>query len=74
MNLKQALLRNMRTCRSDAKGEVQVETPRGESTDAEHRGGPWCSSDEAFVMKVERRDLCCLVLLGRPTAKVGGVY
>lgn len=45
----------MRTCRSDVKGEIQVETPRDESTDAEHRGGPWCSSDDAFVMKVERR-------------------
>ena len=37
---KQALLRSMRTCRSDVKGEVQVGTPRGESTDAEHSGGP----------------------------------
>lgn len=45
----------MRTCRSDVKGEVQVETPRGESTNAEHRGGPSRSSDEASVMEVERR-------------------
>ena len=55
MNLEQALLENMRTCRSDVKGEVQVEKPQGESTKAEHRDGPSCSSDETSVMEVERR-------------------
>lgn len=55
MTSEQALRRNMRTCRSDVKGEVQVATPRGESTNAEHRGGPWCSSDEVSVMDMERR-------------------
>ena len=29
VNLAQALLRNVGTCRSDAKGEIQVEDPRG---------------------------------------------
>jgi len=46
---------NVGTCRSNAKGEIQVETPQDESTDAEHRGGLPRSSDEASVMEVERR-------------------
>lgn len=38
-------------------------------------GAEWVrSSDEAFVMRVERRDLCCLVLLGGSTAKSGGIH
>ena len=45
----------MRTCRSDVKGEAQVEAPRGESTKAEHRGGSARSSDEVSVMEMERR-------------------
>ena len=45
----------MRICRSDAKGEVQVETPRGESTNAEHRDGLARSSDEVSVMEMEQR-------------------
>jgi len=44
----------MRTCRSDAKREAQVETPRGESIDAEHRDGLARSSAEASVMEVDR--------------------
>jgi len=32
-----------------------------ESTDAQHRGGAIRSSDEVFVMKMERRD--CIVQL-----------
>ena len=55
MNLIQALIWNMRTCRSDAKGEVQVVTPQGESTDAEHRGGLARSSVEVSVMEMEPR-------------------
>lgn len=45
----------MRTCRSDVKGEVQVENPQGESTEAEHRDGSARSSEEASVMEVEQR-------------------
>jgi hypothetical protein len=45
MNSIQALTRNMRTCRSDDKGEAYVVNPRGESTNAEHRGGSTRSSD-----------------------------
>jgi|SaaInl8_135m_RNA_FD_contig_31_285488_length_653_multi_41_in_0_out_0_2 hypothetical protein len=55
MNSKQALIWNMRTCRSDAKGEAQVEIPRGESTDAEHRDGLARSSVEVSVMEMEPR-------------------
>ena len=55
MNSEQALVRNMRTCRPDVKGESDVVKPRAKSTDAGHRGGPSCSSDEASVMEVEPR-------------------
>lgn len=60
MNPEQAWIRNMRTCRSDVKGEAQVETPRGESTDAEHRGGLLRSSVEVPVMGMERRQKLAL--------------
>src|SRR6202008_1678976 len=43
--LNQALVRNVRTCRSDAKGDVQ----------AEHRGGAARSRDEGSVMELDRR-------------------
>ena len=55
MNSEQALVRNMRTCRPDAKGEAVVVEPHRESTDAGHRGGLSRSSDEASVMGVEQR-------------------
>jgi len=55
MNSKQALIWNMRTCRSDVKGEAQVVTPRGESTDADHRDGSTRISDEVSVMEIEHR-------------------
>jgi hypothetical protein len=32
------------------------QTHKNQSTDARHRGGLVCSSDEASVMDVERRD------------------
>ena len=38
--------RNVGTCRPDVNGEAQVETPRGESTEAGHRGGTTRSSEE----------------------------
>jgi len=55
MNSIQALIWNMRTCCSDVKGEAQVETPRGKSTEAEHRDGLARSSAEVSVMEMERR-------------------
>src|SRR5438128_994933 len=53
--LNQALVRNVRTCRSDAKGDVQAaHTARTRvpkrSTGAEHR-----SRDEGSVMELDRR-------------------
>ena len=43
----QALAGNVGTCRHDAKGDAQVEDPRGQKSDAWHRGGSTRSSDEA---------------------------
>jgi hypothetical protein len=52
----QALMRNVGTCRSDAKGEAQVGRPhKGESTETEHRDGVARSSEEGPVMGLERR-------------------
>ena len=52
----QALVRNVGTCRPDAKGEVQAERIRkGESTDAGHRGGAARMSVEGPVMELEQR-------------------
>lgn len=51
---------NLGTCRSDAKGEVQVGGPHeGERTDAEHRGGATRSRAEGPVMGLDRRG--CLI-------------
>ncbi len=47
---------NVGICRPDVKGEVQVGGPhKGESTDAGHRGGVACSSDEGPVIGLEQR-------------------
>jgi len=55
-----ARVRNLGTCRSDVKGEVQVGGPhKGESTDAEHRGGAARSREESPVMGPDRRG--CIV-------------
>jgi len=54
--LGQALVWNVRTCRSDAKGAVTSGSNReGRSTDAEHRGGAVRSRDEGPVMGLDRR-------------------
>ena len=54
--LNRALVWNVRTCRTDAKGEVSSGHNReDESTDAEHRGGVARSRDEGFVMGLDRR-------------------
>ena len=56
VNLNQALVWNVGTCRPDAKGEAQMRGPhKGESTDAGHRGGPTRISVEVPVMGMERR-------------------
>ena len=52
--LNLALVRNVRTCRSDAKGEVSSGQNReDESTNAEHRGGVARSRDEGSVMGLD---------------------
>ena len=54
--LMQAWLRNVGTCRSDAKGDAQAGCPRKRlSTEAEHRGGVAHSRDEGSVMGLDRR-------------------
>src|SRR5499426_3078248 len=52
----QALIRNVGTCRCDAKGEVQAGDPcEGESTEAQHRGGAARSRNEGSVIGPDRR-------------------
>ncbi len=56
MTLIQASVRNLGTCRPDAKGEIQVEgLHKDESTDAGHRDGDVRSRDEGPVMGLDRR-------------------
>ena len=56
MILIQALVRNVGTCRPDAKGEAQADSIReGQSTDAGHRGGDARSRVEGPVMGPDRR-------------------
>lgn len=48
VSLDRARVRNVRTCRSDAKGRAQVDSLHERaSTDAEHRDGATRSSDES---------------------------
>ena len=52
----QAIVRNVRTCRSDGKGACQTgSTRKALSTNARHTGGSPRSSVEAPVTGVERR-------------------
>ncbi len=66
VTLDQALMRNVGTCRPDAKGDIQAGGPcEDQSTDAGHRGGATRSSDEGPVMGLERRGrvvLACLLV------------
>lgn len=56
VTLYQASVRNVRTCRPDVKGEVQVESLcENESTDAGHRDGDARSRVEGSVMELDRR-------------------
>ena len=56
VNSDQALLRNVGTCRSDVKGDVQAGGPRkDQSTDAGHRGRTARSRGEGAVMAPDRR-------------------
>ena len=54
--LIRAWVRNVGTCRSDAKGEAQAGSPRKRlSTEAGHRGGVARSRIEGSVMELDRR-------------------
>ena len=54
--LIQAWVRNVGTCRPDAKGDAQVGSPRKRpSTEAGHRGGVARSREERSVMEPDRR-------------------
>lgn len=68
MTLTQALVRNVGTCRPDAKGEAQADSIRkSESTDAGHRGGVARSRAEGSVMGLDRRgDVVRLYCVGNP--------
>lgn len=56
VTLDQALTRNRRTCRPDAKGDSRAGDPReAQSTDAGHRGRTARSRDEGAVMALDRR-------------------
>lgn len=68
MILNQALVRNVGTCRPDAKGEIQADSIRkDESTDAGHRGGVARSRVEGSVMELDRRgDVVRLCRVGNP--------
>jgi hypothetical protein len=56
VSLIQAWVRNVGTCRSDAKGDAQAGSPRKRlRTEAEHRGGVAHSRDEGSVMELDRR-------------------
>jgi hypothetical protein len=56
VSLTQAWVRNVGTCRSDAKGETQAGGPRKRlSTDAGHRDGVARSREESSVMGLDRR-------------------
>lgn len=56
VTLIQAWVRNVGTCRSDAKGDAQAGSPRkGQSTDAGHRDGVARSREEGSVMGLDRR-------------------
>ena len=54
--LIQAWVRNVGTCRPDAKGDAQAGSPRKRlSTEAGHRGGVAHSRVEGSVMELDRR-------------------
>ena len=56
VNEGQASVRNVRTCRPDAKGEAQAARNReSQSTDAGHGGGGAHSRGEGPVMGLDRR-------------------
>ena len=59
MNLAQASVWNVGTCTSMPRENHKRRSRKGESIDAECRGGTIRSSDEASVTGVKRRD--CII-------------
>ncbi len=55
MSLSQALLWNVGTCWFNIKGREVIQQIYFASTNVDQRGGVTRSSDETFVMEVERR-------------------
>ena len=74
VNLDQALIRNVGTCPSDAKGASRAGDPREVlSTDAEHRDRTARSRDEGAVMVLDRRSCGVHALAGGQPAMGGAV-
>ena len=73
VTLDQALIRNVGTCRPDAKGASQAGDPRQAlSTDAGHRDRTARSREEGAVMALDQRGCGVSVLAGGQPA-MGGV-
>ena len=68
MTLIQALVRNVGTCRPDAKEEAQADSIRkSERTEAGYRGGVVRSREESSAMGLDRRDgVVWLYSVGNP--------
>jgi len=72
VNLDQALIRNVGTCRSDVKGASRAGDPREAlSTDAEHRDRTARSREEGAVMALDRRGCGVHALAGGQPAMGG---
>ncbi len=72
VNLDQALIRNVGTCRSDVKGASRTGDPREAlSTDAEHRDRTARSREEGAVMALDRRGCGVHALAGGQPAMGG---
>jgi hypothetical protein len=72
VNLDQALIRNVGTCRFDVKGASRAGDPREAlSTDAEHRDRTARSREEGAVMALDRRGCGVHALAGGQPAMGG---
>lgn len=74
VNLDQALIRNVGTCRSDVKGASRAGDPRKAlSTDAEHRDRTARSRVEGAVMALDRRGCGVYALTGGQPVMGGAI-
>ena len=75
VNLDQALLRNRRTCRPDAKEDDRSGSPRKvQSTNAGHRARTTRSRDEGAVMALDRRGCEPPIVCRKPRSKDTGLW